>query len=298
MNAAIAAGVKKALKSQEAGKGDGKDKAVEKVGAPASLAVVDDGSVLLVAGGLRNPAGCRYKLQGDDGLDAAVEAAVPGCCTSYFAAVRGGFEPEELVLLPCHALHGSDAVKHPAPETLKPIKVVKLPDFRINSDGTKHVPYRATSAGGAGGGASRKSAKPQGRKRKPAGGPGRRKVAFSALASLGGAFGSSTTSTCSAALLLTLASSASTSQPWESAPPSVSGAAAAGAPGDRHASPAAEGWMPIASQAALRLARLCGVFRRDLSSCCSWALLERWSGALNTVTCTLHGFLGLHVLSP
>ena len=119
-----------------------------------------------------------------------------------------------------------------------------------DSDGTKHVPYKEASGGGAGGGASRKGAKPQGRKRKPAGGPGRRKVAFSALASLGGAFGSSTTSTCSAALLLTLASSASTSQPWESAPPSVSGAAAAGAPGDRHASPAAEGWLPISSHAA------------------------------------------------
>ena len=254
MNAAIAAGVKKALKSQETGKGDGKVKPSEKVAAPASLSVVDDGDVLLVTGGLRNPAGCRYKLRGDDGLDAAVEAAVPGCCTSYFAAVRGAFEPAELALLPCHAAHGSDGVKHPAPDTLKTgaAGVIKLADFRINADGTKHAKYKPDPSAGSGGGVPRRgAAKPQGRRRKPVGGPGRRKVAFSALASLGGAFGSSTTSTCSAALLLTLASGASTSQPWDLAPPGMLGAAAAGTACDRSSSAATGGWLPVGSRSSV-----------------------------------------------
>ena len=97
----------------------------------------------------------------------------------------------------------------------------------------------------------RGAAKPQGRKRKPVGGPGRRKVAFSALASLGGAFGSSTTSTCSAALLLTLASGASTSQPWGLAPPGMLGAAAAGTACDRSGSAATGGWLPVGSRASV-----------------------------------------------
>ena len=81
------------------------------------------------------------------------------------------------------------------------------------------------------------------------GGPGCRKVAFGALASLGGAFGSPTTSTSSAALLLALASSAATPQPWGLTPPDLSGEAAAGVTLGARVSPAAVAWLPVAARA-------------------------------------------------
>ena len=237
----IAAGVKKALKPDKPKAATPSDEP------PNSLSLEQDGDVLFVEGGKRNAAGCRYVMNGDDGLNGAVEAALPGCCPIYFTAIRGGFVRGELELLPCHNEHGSDSTKHPSDTAIKAVASIKLPDFRVNEDGSKHVSKRPPGSGGAGGGGARRGSKAP-RKRKMAGGPGCRKVAFGALASLGGAFGSSTTSACSgAALLLTIASSASSSQPWGLASPGLSAAAAVGAPFDQHVSPRAGDWLPGAS---------------------------------------------------
>ena len=229
LNAGIQAGLKKALKGNKAVDNPKLKPATPSDELPPStMSMQNDGNVLLIEGGKRNALGCRYLMNGNEGLTSAVEAALPGCCPVYFAAIRGGFLPDEMALLPCHAEHGSDSAEHPDDTAVHAAKSVKLADFRINEDGTKFASYKPQGGGGAGGG--RKSPKPQ-RKRKMSGGPGCRKVAFGALASLGGAFGSSTTSACSAALLLTLASSASTSQPF------LSGAAVVGAPRSTSTSP-------------------------------------------------------------